>query len=297
MRERWSSSSEEPQEKMARPRLCPSCGTLVGSSANRCHQCGASMTYSLAAASKSLSRLLPATSPATYAILSLSCLLYGVSLLLTLKRGGGFNASGGIFSSLMNFGGIEGQVLARLGASAPMPYDFFEPWRLVTAVFLHGSLLHIGFNMWVLMDIGPLIEELYGSARYLFLYVLTGVAGYLLSSFLGHFSVGGSGALLGLIGALLAVTSRRGGAALQMLRSNLIRWLIYIAIMGFMFSGIDNAAHLGGCIAGFLFGRVASAQLPATPGEQKFAQVLGWGAASIIVISLGFMLVQYFHTA
>ncbi len=61
--------------------MCPACGTLVGATANRCHQCGASMTFSIAAASRSLGRLMPATSPATYAILTLSCLLYGVSLL------------------------------------------------------------------------------------------------------------------------------------------------------------------------------------------------------------------------
>ena len=58
-----------------RPRLCPSCGTLVGATASRCHQCGASMTFSLAAASKTLSRLMPTTSPVTYAILTLSCIL------------------------------------------------------------------------------------------------------------------------------------------------------------------------------------------------------------------------------
>ena len=77
------------------------------------------------------------------------------------------------------------------------------------ATFLHGSLMHIGFNMWVLMDIGPQIEELYGSARYFFIYVITGIGGYVLSGLLGHFSVGGSGALLGLIGVLLALTFNR----------------------------------------------------------------------------------------
>ena len=70
---------------------------------------------------------------------------------------------------LMNLGGIATQVNFRLGASLPLPYNLEQPWRLVTAIFLHGGLLHIGFNMWVLMDIGPMVEELYGSARYLFL--------------------------------------------------------------------------------------------------------------------------------
>ena len=105
------------------------------------------------------------------------------------------------------------------------------------AVFLHGSLMHIVFNMWVLMDIGPQIEELYGSARFFFIYVATGIGGYLLSSTLsGHLSMGGSGALLGLIGVLLAITTGRKSAGMQMLRSQIIRWLIYIAIWGFLIS-------------------------------------------------------------
>ena len=104
------------------------------------------------------------------------------------------------------------------------------------AVFLHGSLLHIFFNMWVLMDIGPQIEELYGSARYLFIYVVTGIGGYVVSSAFWHFSVGGSGALLGLIGVLLAMTVGRRTAGMQMLRGQLIRWLIYIAHLGIALS-------------------------------------------------------------
>ena len=189
----------------ARPKLCPACGTLVGSTATRCHQCGANLKFSLAAASRSLSRLMPATSPATYAILTLSCLLYGLSLLWTIRLSGMQAPQGGGLGALMNLGGINGEVLQRLGASLPLAYNLIQPWRFVTAVFLHGSIMHIAFNMWVLMDIGPQIEELYGSARYLFIYVVTGIGGYALSSFFGHFSIGGSGALLGLIGVLLGV--------------------------------------------------------------------------------------------
>jgi rhomboid protease GluP len=242
------------------------------------------MTFSLAAASRSLGRLMPATSPATYAILTLSCLLYGVSLLATIRLGGGLSGGGGL-GGLMNLGGIAGPVLDRLGASRPFFYDLQEPWRLITAVFLHGSLMHIGFNMWVLMDIGPQIEELYGSARYLFIYVVTGAIGYVFSSFLGHFSVGGSGALLGLIGLLLAVTTRRGGASMQMLRSQLIKWIIYIAILGFVVSGIDNAAHFGGLVSGFLLGKVMADREPVTAGERKAAYAMGWIAALAIVAS------------
>jgi rhomboid protease GluP len=282
----------------ARPRLCPACGALVGATATRCHQCGASMTFSLAAASRSLSKLMPATAPVTYAILTLSCLLYGISFLWTIRLGGGLMAGGGggsIFGILFGLGAIQGQVLQVLGASLPLFINLREPWRFIMAVFLHGSLLHIGFNMWVLMDIGPMVEEMYGSARYLFIYVLTGAAGYVLSALMGHFSIGGSGALMGLFGVLIAATSRRGSAAMQMLRGQLLKWVLFIFLMGLWGGGIDNAAHLGGLIAGYLLGRVMMDREPIDVSERKRAQALGWLTALVVAASFAAMLLNFFH--
>jgi rhomboid protease GluP len=165
------------------------------------------------------------------------------------------------------------------------------------ATFLHGSLLHIGFNMWVLMDIGPQIEELYGSARYLFIYVVTGVGAYLLSSRVGHFSIGGSGALLGLIGVLMAITTNRRSASMQMLRSQLIRWLIYIAVLGYFMSGVDNSAHLGGFISGFGLGKIMVDRAPSSPEEWKRANLLGWATALVIAASLGMVAFGVLHTS
>ena len=284
-----------------RPKLCPACGTLVGSTATRCHQCGASMTFSMAAASKSLGRLLPTTSPATYGILSLSCLLYGVSLLWTMRASGLQTPEGGGISALFGLGGINGEVLYRLGASLPLfgfagqPGDLAQPWRFVTAVFLHGSILHIAFNLWVLMDIGPQIEELYGSARYFFVYVATGIGGYALSSFVGNFSVGGSGALLGLIGVMLAMTMGRHSAGMQMLRSQLIRWLIYIAVWGLLFHGIDNFAHLGGLASGFVLGKIMTDRPPLSPEERKRAYLLGWAAGLAVAASFAMVAFKILH--
>lgn len=268
-----------------RPKLCPACRTLVGASATRCHQCGASLTFSLAAASRSLERLIPTTSPATYAILTLSCLLYGLSLLWTIRLGE-LQGLGGGFFGLMGLGAIDGNVAQQLGASSRLATNLHEPWRFVMAIFLHGSLMHIIFNMWVLMDIGPTIEEMYGSARYVFIYVVAGIGGYALSSFFGRFSVGGSGALVGLIGVLLAVTMGRQTAAMQMLRGQLIRWLIYIAVWGLLFSGIDNWAHLGGLATGFALGKMMIDRPPATGEERSRAYVLGWAAGCAVAASL-----------
>ena len=270
-----------------RPRICPSCGQLAGVGTRRCPNCGASMTFSLAAASQTLSGLLPETSPATYGILFFCCLLYGFTFLLTLRSGA--QMGGGIF----NFGGISSRVLFTFGASLPFPYDLLQPWRYVTAIFLHGSLLHIGFNMWVLWDIWPMVEDVYGSARYFFLFVLTGIVGYIASSFFGYFSIGASGALLGLIGALLAVTMKHpNSSTARMLRNQLLLWLFFIAVLVFM-PGIDNVAHAGGFVAGFLLGRVMEDRQPIDPGERKRAYALGWLAGAAVVLSFLMMASQF----
>ena len=272
----------------SRPKLCPSCRTLVGAEATHCHNCGANLTFSLAAASRSLERLMPTQSPATYGILALSCLFFVISLVATIRETG-FSSMGGGLSGLFGFGAVGGSVLERFGASLPLPYNLAQPWRFVMAVFLHGSILHIFFNMWVLMDIGPQIEELYGSARYFFIYVVTGIGGYLLSSGTGHMSVGGSGALLGLIGVLLAVTTNRRTIGMQMLRNQLIKWLIYIAVWGLLFPGIDNFAHAGGLITGFILGKIMADRPPVSPDERKKADALGWLAGLLVAASLGLM--------
>jgi rhomboid protease GluP len=294
--DRWRSQIAQmfhSEPKNQRPRLCPACGTLVGSTATRCHQCGANMTFSFAAASRSLGRWMPQTSPVTYAMLAICCVMYALSFVITMKFSGGTGAGGGF----MNLGGIANQVSYRLGASLPFAYNLSQPWRFVTAVFLHASLIHIGFNMWVLMDIGPMVEDLYGSARYLFLYVVTGAFGYIVSSFAGHFSVGASGSLLGLIGVLLAATTGRKNMAAQALRSALIRWLIYIAVLGFVFSGTDNYAHLGGVASGYLLGRLMPDRAPADMSERRLANFLGWAAGIAVAVSFGFMVMNYLQSA
>ena len=279
-----------------RPRLCPACGTLVGATATKCHQCGASMTFSLAAASRSLSRLMPQSAPITYILLGLACILYTVSLLATMRRSG-FAAPGSGLGMLFGLGGINGVILDRLGASLPLALNLEQPWRLVTAMFLHGSLLHIGFNMWVLMDMGPMVEERYGSARFLFIYVVTGAFGFVASSMFGRASVGASGALLGLVGVLLALTTGRQSAGMRMLRSQLISWLVYIAVLGFLMPAVDNFAHAGGFAAGFVLGRLMADRQPADTTERRRADALGWTAGLAVAASFALMLLNYFATA
>jgi rhomboid protease GluP len=279
----------------ARPRMCPSCGTLVGTTATKCHQCGANVRFGMAAASRSLGRMMPTNAPVTYCLLSICCLLYGISLLYSVRAGNPLMPQGGGLGAIFGIGEIDGKTTTLLGSTLPMGYIIFynQWWRLITAIFLHGSLLHIVFNMWVIMDIGPMVEELFGSARYLFLYIATGAFGYLVSSFVGQKSVGASGALLGLIGLLLASTTRSSSASSQMLKANLIRWIVYIAVMGFMFRGIDNYAHFGGLAAGFVLGKIFIDRPPQGESETRVANILGWGTALLVAGCFALMM-QFF---
>jgi rhomboid protease GluP len=210
--------------------------------------------------------------------------MFAVTLASSIQKGSGFSL----------FGGMDGEVLYRLGAVYPPAIFVDHQWfRLVTAMFLHGSILHIAFNMWVLWDVGPVIEEVYGSARYLFLYTVTGIAGYVLSALRGHFSVGASGAILGLVGLMLAITTVRGGAAMQAQRSRLIMWIAIIFAQGLLPGmNVDNWAHFGGLAAGFGLGRVFADRQPALGNEMKRAYALGWLAAVVIVVSFAFMILH-----
>jgi len=147
---------------------------------------------------------------------------------------------------------IDGRVLLHFGAKFP-PFilEAGQWWRLVTAGFLHGGLLHILMNSWALFDLGAQIEEAYGSHRMVVFYFVSTVCGFLASTFWSmSLSVGASAGIFGLIGAMIAYgTQHRSGAAV---RGLYIRWAVYGLLLGFL-PGLrmDNAAHLGGLAAGF----------------------------------------------
>jgi rhomboid protease GluP len=160
-------------------------------------------------------------------------------------------------------------------------------------MFLHGGLIHIGFNMMSLMQLGPALEELYGSARYLFLYVATGVFGFLTSVFFGNFSLGASTALLGLVGVMLAVTTKRGGSYMRELRSRLVSSVVILFIIGFSGLGIDNYGHFGGLVAGFGLGKLFADRQPMNSREKQVAYALGWLAGVAVVASFVMMILHF----
>jgi rhomboid protease GluP len=288
--ERWKNSLRGlfgGGNQQPRPKICPNCGSLVGISAKRCHQCGTNLKFSMAAVSKGLSGLFGGRAPVTSALLILNVLMFAVEFMAMAAAGEG--------GGLVILWGMGGEAAYRLGSSFPYSIFILHEWyRLVTAMYLHGGLIHIGFNLMVLMDIGPVVEELYGSARFFFLYTVTGIVGFLFSAFFGrHPSLGASAPILGLIGLMIAVTTKRGGSQMQQLRSRLISWVVSIFVFGFLMSGVDNWAHAGGLAAGFLLGRLFADHGPMTPSEQRTAYAMGWIAAVVVVSSFVVMILHY----
>lgn len=145
-----------------------------------------------------------------------------------------------------------------------------EWWRLATAMFLHFGIVHLLLNSWALWDAGQLVERMYGQTRFFIIYLVSGLAGNLVSLvFQGNSAVSGgaSGAIFGLFGALLTFLWRER----THITAHEFRWLFWGAlsfaiatiIMGFIVPGIDNAAHIGGFIAGGLISIVVAQSITA----------------------------------
>jgi rhomboid protease GluP len=191
-----------------------------------------------------------------------------------------YSMTSGNGSALMN---LDIGTLLRFGAKYPPFILEGQWWRIVTAGFLHGGLIHIAMNMWVLMDLGAQVEEVYGTNRYVVFYLLSSAGGFLLSSYWSSSpSVGASAALFGLIGAMIALGVKSRTSMGAAIRGMYIRWAIYGLLFGLLpYFHIDNAAHLGGLATGFVVAYVADTpKLTNVPTEQA------WRAAAWISVAV-----------
>jgi membrane associated rhomboid family serine protease len=174
-------------------------------------------------------------------------------------------------------------------------------WRLLTALFVHLSLIHLLLNVWALWNVGRLAERLYGTGIFLFLYFASGLLGSLASvAWLpNNVSVGASGAIFGILGAHLAFLAHRdSGIPRQVFRAHWFSTLLFVLfnlIQGALSPGVDNAAHVGGLLGGFVLGWILVRPLDAAareefPFHKVVAAVLVLGAAVLLALGqvLGF---------
>lgn len=181
------------------------------------------------------------------------------------------------------------------GANYPPLTRGGEWWRLLSSVFVHAGLIHLAFNSYALLLAGRTVERVFGHAGYLLLYLFAGLTGSAASTiFSGAVSVGASGAIFGVFGALLAFLLRRRslipGAVFKGLRSLVLTFVLFNVAFGFAMPGIDNAAHLGGLAGGFVAGLLLVPNLRdgrLTRPWALFPVVVLLGAAVIYVIGFG----------
>jgi len=182
------------------------------------------------------------------------------------------------------FFGIDGRTLLDFGATRRWEIlGLGEWWRLVAAGFLHGGIIHIAMNSWVMFDLGAQVEEIYGNARFMVIYFLATVGGFFASMLWSSnsTSVGASAGLCGLIGAMLALGVRNRTATGAAIRGMYTRWIVYLLVFGVVMPGIDNAAHIGGLAAGFAMGFVAGTPKLTNTWGERF-----WRAASYVCLAL-----------
>jgi len=145
-----------------------------------------------------------------------------------------------------------------------------EWWRIFTSMFVHVGAIHVAFNMWILWDIGHLVERLVGNVGFLVLYLISGLCGSVASVCWNPQvnSAGASGAVFGVFGALLGYMLLRGDSVpksiLGRVRSSGLTFLAINLAIGFSIRWIDNAAHIGGLAAGFICGALMSHSLDRT---------------------------------
>ncbi len=151
------------------------------------------------------------------------------------------------------------RALIDLGMTGAIPWARGEWWTLLTAIYLHGSLLHILFNVLWIRQLGPAVEEIYGPARLVIVFTTSGVLGFVASNATGvPFTIGASGSIFGLLGAMVAFGRRRGGVYGAMVLRQYGQWALVIFVFGFFMSGVNNVAHVGGFAGGLGAGLVLS---------------------------------------
>jgi rhomboid protease GluP len=255
---------------MDKRRMCPHCRAFITTSDRVCPYCNEAVAPRQVqrTSDSATGGFIPHARFTTVIILVINFGLYLATALYSMNSGKG-NALNIDPYTLVDFGGLY------------TPAVFLgQWWRLVTAGFLHGGLLHILMNSWVLFDLGAVVDEMYGTSRMLVIYFVSTVTGFYACYLMSSFAVGASAALFGLIGAMIALGTRYRSTIGDRIRSFFIRWLIYGLLFSLM-PGVSLTAHLGGLVGGFVVGYAAG-----EPRYEGSSAETAWRVASWVCILL-----------
>jgi rhomboid protease GluP len=266
--------------------MCPHCRAFMPSSEKVCTECGQPMgrKYSQrATGGAAVAGFVPSTHFTTLILLLVNFALFAATLILSLKKSEGVES----------LGSVDGYVLLNFGAKYGPALEAGQWWRLITAGFLHGGVFHILMNSWVMYDLGAQVEQAYGTSRFLVLYLVAGAAGFAASAWWSPvLSIGASASLFGLIGAMIAYYTRSHSWQGSEMKSVYVRWAIYGLLFGLLpMFRIDNAAHIGGLIAGFGLGYVAGE--PGPRASEWLWRVAAGFAVLIALASFGLVWLSF----
>lgn len=263
--------------------ICPSCGKLVSAAAEECPYCG--RKYPGMFGFTSVLRNLGKDLGFVQVVIIGTAFLYVATLVVDPEgiRMGGF----------LSIGAPSTEALLRFGAAGAYPvFGLDRWWTLLSAGWLHGGLLHIGFNLYWVRSLAPETAELYGPGRMVILYTLSSAVGFLTSSFFQYYlpglsggliTVGASAPILGLLGAMVAYGRRTGSSIVG---RQAWSYAIFMIAFGFLMRGVDNWAHIGGFIGGFLTGMVLDPRRPERGNDLALAVVCLVLTVASIVASL-----------
>ena len=237
--------------------VCASCGSLVGVNDDACYSCGR-RNPGLWGYGRALREL--GNDLGFVKIVIFGCVaLYAATLFLTVSNGEPIDMRPS-FSML----GPSMRALIAFGASGEIPvFGLGRWWSFLSAGWLHAGVLHLGFNMMMVRQLGPPTADIYGAARMVIIYTIGGVVGFVFSTIAGYvlpplpiigggsFTIGASAPIFGLVGSLMYY-SRRGGSSL--VRSAVMGYVMSAVLFGILMPGIDNWAHAGGFVGGYLAG-------------------------------------------
>lgn len=289
--------ANENQPLLTGSLICPGCGKLISAYLEECSFCGLKEP----ARKKQIAKLLTLGQGSfVKPIIGLCILLFGLGYLLPLLIPGlpGARPGGGLLGFLP---APSSAALALLGWADPRLILAGHYHLLITAIFLHAGFLHIIFNLLWVRDLGAQAELVLGHKAMFLVFVVAGVLGNALAVFgpmvllsLGIETqlapiVGASGAVFGLMGAMMAFAKRLpGGIGLDLARQ-MGKWALVLILLGFVFPGISNAAHIGGFVGGVGVGRL----LPLKKGLKAQAGLDLFTLATMGLVAFAFLYQTY----
>lgn len=268
--------------------MCPNCRAFISADDRVCPYCDMKLGQRPAVRRESsdlIAGFIPHAGFTTFVILLLNLGLYAATVVVSMQQGAD--------DAVLN---VDYRVLAGFGAKIGGAIRHGDWWRLVTAGFLHGGLLHIFMNSWVLFSVGAQVEETYGTARFLVLYFVSNVLGFYASTLYSPvLSIGASAALFGLIGAMIAAGMRASTPMGAMIKAQYTQWVIYMLVIGLLpFFNVDTAAHIGGLAGGFALAWLMDAPRATVQWTDALWRTAAGVCVALTVLSFALMLRQLF---